>query len=228
MILEVVTQTADETMIVKQCGGDRVELVSGITEGALTPTYGSLKGVYEDTGVQAFCMIRPHNHTFVYTEGDIKEMCEDILNQKEYAASIVLGCLTENNKIDEESLKKLLDACGDIPVTFHMAIQSTDNYEEGLRTVAKYKQVKRVLTNFKVSDVKNGEKEIKDKLALCKDLGLEVTFAGGVNVDSMPYLKAYGVEAVHVSSAARIEGMAKNKLDENIIKRMAEICHCNN
>lgn len=227
MILEVVTQTADETMIVKQCGGDRVELVSGITEGALTPTYGSLKGVYEDTGVPAFCMIRPHNHTFVYTEGDIKEMREDILNQKKYVSSFVLGCLTKENKIDEVALQQLLEVCGDVPVTFHMAIQSTDDYEEGLKTVAKYKQVKRVLTNFKVSDVKNGEQEIKEKLAFCKSLGLEVTFAGGVSADTMPYLKAYGVEAVHVSSAARVDGLAKNKLDENIIKRMAEICHGN-
>ena len=35
MRLEIVTTTLDETLLAAQAGADRVELVSGITEGAL-------------------------------------------------------------------------------------------------------------------------------------------------------------------------------------------------
>lgn len=225
MILEIVTQTADETQLVKDLGADRVELVSGITEGALTPTYGSLIGVYHDVKLPAFCMYRPHNHGFVYTDADISEMMEDIKNQRNCASSIVLGCLTQDDQIDEENLVKLLSVCGNVPVTFHMAIQRTRDYEEGLKVISKYPQITRILTNFKIRDVENNIELIKEKNQFCKELGLEVTFAGGVNVESMPFLKKAGISACHVSSSARIDGLAKNKLDVEIIKRMVAACH---
>lgn len=222
MILEIVTTTADETRFAKEHGADRVELVSGITEGALTPTYGSLKGVYEDVKVPAFCMIRPHNHGFVYSDQDIKEMIADIENQRDFASVFVLGCLTATNEIDEVNLKKLLEATKDVPVTFHKAIDMTTNYKASLKTLSTYPQIKRVLTNFRLTDIPNQQKEIEENLAYCNALGLEVTFAGGVSLDSIPTLKAAGVKEIHISSAARIDGLAKNKLSADILDALAK------
>ena len=225
MKLEIVTQTADETALVKELGADRVELVSGITEGALTPTYGSLKGVAENVQLPAFCMIRPHNFGFVYSDGEIQEMMDDIINQRPYADHFVLGCLTEDRQIDEPNLKKLLSVVGDVPVVFHMAIQNTRDFDEGVRVVAKYPQVERILTNFGLKDVKNNVEAIREKYAFVKSLGLEVTFAGGVDLDTMPILKEIGLDSCHVSSAARLDHSAKNKLDVEKIEKMVKACH---
>ena len=225
MKLEIVTQTADETALVKELGADRVELVSGLTEGALTPTFGSLKGIAENVKLPAYCMIRPHNLGFVYSDGDIQEMMEDIINQRPYASCFVLGCLTKDDQIDEENLKKLLSVTGDVPVVFHMAIQRTRDYDEGVRIVAKYPQIKRILTNFQMKDVRNNVEAIKEKYAFVKSLGLEVTFAGGVDLDTMPILKEIGLDSCHVSSAARIDHSAKNRLDADKIRKMVLACH---
>ena len=222
MILEIVTTTAEETAFAKEFGADRVELVSGITEGALTPTYGSLKAVYEDVKVPAFCMIRPHNHGFVYSDQDIKEMIADIENQKEYASVFVLGCLTKENEIDEVNLAKLLAVVGDVPVTFHKAIDNTVDFKASLNVLAKYPQIKRVLTNFRLNDIPNQEEEIKEYLAYCSNLGLTVTFAGGVSLASIPTLKSAGVQEIHISSAARIGGLAKNKLCKDTLMALAK------
>lgn len=56
MRLEIVTTTLNETLLAAQAGADRVELVSGITEGALTPTWGSVKGVHDHAPIPAYCM----------------------------------------------------------------------------------------------------------------------------------------------------------------------------
>lgn len=222
MILEIVTVTKDETIFANQHGADRVELVSGITEGALTPTFGSLKGVYE-TGIPAFCMIRPHTHGFVYSDNDIQEMIEDINNQKEYASVFVLGCLTEENEIDEVNLAKLLAVVGDVPVTFHKAIDSTPDFNKSIEILAKYPQVKRVLSHLGFKNPIGHEEEIRTQLAFCKEHGITVTFAGGVNLDNVPTLKAAGVEEIHISSAARIDGLAKNKLDPDRIEKFNQL-----
>ena len=221
MILEIVTQTADETAYAHQLGADRVELVSAITEGALTPTFGSVKTIKEDIHVPAFCMIRPHPYSFIYSENDIKEMMNDIVNQKPYASAFVLGCLDENDEIDELKLAKLLSVVGDTPVTFHKAFDKTPDFKKSVLTLAKYPQVKRVLTNFGFKNPTENIEAIKENLAFCKAHGLTVTFAGGVNLNSLPILKQAGVQEVHISSAARIDGLAKNQLDPNTIKAMA-------
>lgn len=221
MILEIVTQTADETAYAHQLGADRVELVSAITEGALTPTYGSVKTIKEDVNVPAFCMIRPHPYRFIYSEYDIKEMQNDIINQLPYASAFVLGCLDANDEIDEVTLVKLLSVVGDTPVTFHKAIDKTPDFKKSVLTLAKYPQVKRILTNFGLKNPAENLDKIKEYLAFCTSNGLTVTFAGGVNLNSLPLLKQAGVQEVHISSAARIDGLAKNQLDPNTIKAMA-------
>ncbi|MEA5026217.1 MAG: copper homeostasis protein CutC [Erysipelotrichaceae bacterium] len=221
MKLEIVTQTADETKYAHELGADRVELVSAITEGALTPTFGSVKTIKETIHVPAFCMIRPHPYSFIYSENDLKEMQNDIINQLPYASAFVLGCLDENDEIDETKLAQLLSVVGTTPVTFHKAIDKTPDFRKSVLTLAKYPQVKRVLTNFGIKDVAANANLISEQLAFCKQHGLTVTFAGGVNLASLPILKAAGVEEVHISSAARIGGLAKNQLDPDTIRAMS-------
>ena len=222
MILEIVTTTADETIFAHENGADRVELVSGITEGALTPTLGALKGVAAK-GIPAFCMIRPHAHGFVYSNNDIEEMREDIINLRDYASVFLFGVLTENKEIDEEKLIKLLEVVGDVPVTFHKAIDGTPDFRKSVETLAKYPQIKRILSNVGVSEPIGNEEEIRKQLAFCKEHGITVTFAGGVNLENIPALKKAGVEEIHISSAARIDGLAKNKLCPNRIQKFNQL-----
>lgn len=224
MKLEIVTTTLDETLQAAKAGADRVELVSGITEGALTPTYGSIKGVHDHSPIPAYCMIRPHNHGFVYSEHDVEEMVNDIRNQQGLAAYFVLGCLTEENEIDEKALKKLVEACGSTPVVFHKAFDRLEDQKKALHTLAQYPQIKRVLSNFKAKNIAEEIDRIKEMLDYAASLNIEVTFAGGINGESIQVLKSIGATDVHISSAARIDGLAKNKLDSKRIEEFRKLC----
>lgn len=225
MKLEIVTTTLDETIQAHACGADRVELVSGITEGALTPTYGSLKGIKDHTDIPAYCMIRPHNHGFVYSDYDIEEMIRDIENQQGLADYFVLGCLTAEDEIDEVNLKKLLAACKDTPVVFHKAFDKVSDQKKTLDLLATYPQIKRVLSNYKFKDIAENLDTIKEMMEYARSKGIETTFAGGINLECLPLLASIGATDVHISSAARIDGLAKNKLDPKRIRQFQEICN---
>ena len=224
MKLEIVTTTLDETLLAKEAGADRVELVSGITEGALTPTYGSLKGIWQHAGVAAYCMIRPHNHVFVYSEHDIEEMIADIQNLKGMADHFVLGCLKEDRTIDEEHLQRLLEACGDTPVVFHKALDQTVDQMAALRTLARYPQIKRVLSNYQAKRIDQELPRLQQMMNYALSLGLQTTFAGGIQLETLPLLAQIGATDVHISSAARIEGKAANLLDPQRIRQFRQAC----
>ena len=55
-------------------------------------------------------------------------------------------------------------------------------------------------------------------------LGIKTTFAGGINQESIQILKTIGAEDVHISSAARIDGLAKNQLDAERIQNFRRLC----
>lgn len=224
MKLEIVTTTCDETIQVHQAGADRVELVSGITEGALTPTFGSLKGIKDHTQVPAYCMIRPHNHGFVYSDFDIEEMIADITNQQGLADVFVLGCLTTENEIDEVNLAKLVAACKDTPVVFHKAFDLVQDQEKALDILSQYPTIQRVLSNYQASSVEKELPRIQEMMEYAKSKGIETTFAGGIKLETIPYLVSIGATDVHISSAARVDGLAKNKVDSQKVREFRIAC----
>lgn len=224
MILEIVTTTLEETLIAQNALADRVELVSGITEGALTPTYGSLVGVHGHSKMPAFCMIRPHNHGFVYSDHDIEEMIEDIKNQVDIADAIVLGCLNQDGTIDEVNLAKLLSVTKDVPVVFHKAFDNTPDVKDAIDTLSKFPKIKRILTSFQQTDIPGNLDFIKKMFDYATSKGFAITFAGGVKLETIPYLKSIGITDVHISSAARIDTKAANLLDPERILAFRQAC----
>lgn len=224
MRLEIVTTTLDETLLAAQAGADRVELVSGITEGALTPTWGSVKGVHDHAPILAYCMIRPHAHGFVYSENDVAEMIADIQNQRGLADHFVLGCLTPEKTIDEAVLIQLVEACGDTPIVFHKAFDQTKDQKAALQILARYPQIQRVLSNYQAVDLVQEIDRVQEMMNYAASLGIKTTFAGGINQESIQILKTIGAEDVHISSAARIDGLAKNQLDAERIQNFRRLC----
>lgn len=81
-------------------------------------------------------MIRPHAKSFTYTEEEIEMMKEDIVvAQNLGAAGVVLGVLNVQNEVDEEKLVDLLSVVDGINVTYHRAIDDTENPVEAMKAL---------------------------------------------------------------------------------------------
>lgn len=59
MKIEVITLNEKDTMQAQRLGADRVELVSAMQEGGLTPSFGTIKRVLEHAHIPVQIMVRP-------------------------------------------------------------------------------------------------------------------------------------------------------------------------
>jgi copper homeostasis protein len=148
MLLEVIATTVKDALLAEQSGADRIELITGILEGGLTPSYGLIDEVVHSTNIPVQVMIRPHSQSFCYDQRDLKVMMKDIQTVKRIGAhGIVLGALTSDRRIDHETLRRLLDEAEGLSVTFHRAFDEVSNLEKAIEELLSYSQIDRVLTS---------------------------------------------------------------------------------
>lgn len=108
-ILEVIAVDAADAQAAEQGGADRIELVSAMTEGGLTPSYGLIEQVVSKVSIPVYVMIRPHNRSFCYSADDLQVMTRDIHVARELGcAGIVIGALTHEGEIHRSFLQACL------------------------------------------------------------------------------------------------------------------------
>jgi copper homeostasis protein len=147
-MIEIIATTLEDVKRIEASGANRIELISGFSEGGLTPSYALIKRAIQSVSIPVNVMIRPHAKSFVYTSEELKLMTEDILIAKELRANgVVFGVLNKQNEICRASLEKLLKVCDDIDVTFHRAIDELSNPAAGVEILAEYEQITNVLTS---------------------------------------------------------------------------------
>jgi len=145
----VINNVIDDAIIASHHDVDRYELVSAIELGGLTPNIGVLKLIKEKTSQEIVCMNRPRGGNFVYTDGEFEEMMLDAKNMIEAGADgIVFGFLHEDNSLDVEKTKKMIDLIHSYnkEAIFHKASDMTADIKEATRQLVELK-IDRIMTN---------------------------------------------------------------------------------
>lgn len=121
MKLEVCASNLASALAAEQGGAGRIELCSALSVGGLTPSYGLSQHVSTATHLEVMTLIRPREGNFVYTNGEIEVMEQDILALRDKCSGFVLGALTSAGDIDLPAMRRLMTAAQGMPVTFHRA-----------------------------------------------------------------------------------------------------------
>ncbi|MBS2212423.1 copper homeostasis protein CutC [Carboxylicivirga mesophila] len=131
---EICIDSVQSAINAQTAGAHRVELCDNLFEGGTTPSAGMIQQVKKMApGVKLFIIIRPRGGDFVYSEAEVSVMLNDIVMAKNLGADgIVSGCLKTNGDIDIENTRKLIQASGDLPFTFHRAFDMCRNHSEAL------------------------------------------------------------------------------------------------
>ncbi|SCZ08155.1 CutC family protein [Paenibacillus polysaccharolyticus] len=134
--LEVIAVDAVDAQAAEQGGADRIELVSAMNEGGLTPSYGQIEQVVSKVSIPVYVMIRPHSRSFCYSADDLRAMIQDIRVARELgAAGIVIGALTDEGEVDRSFLQTCLLSAQGMGVTFHRAIDSSAHVVRALESI---------------------------------------------------------------------------------------------
>lgn len=222
-MIEIIAATLEDAIRIENCGGDRIELVSALSEGGLTPSYGLIKNVVDSVKIPVNVIIRPHSKSFVYTKDEIKIMKEDILMAKMLKANgVVIGALNNKNKICEEALNFLLEACKGMEVTFHRAIDELEDQVEAVKLLAKYPQINNILTSGGKGDIIKNIDTIKRMLSNAGHINILV--GGGLNFNNIEKIRMETkAKEYHFGTAVREDKSFNGDIDEERLKQLIGI-----
>ncbi|MES5927377.1 copper homeostasis protein CutC [Bacillus cereus group sp. MG9] len=223
-MLEVIATCLEDVKRIEKAGGNRIELISSYTEGGLTPSYAFIKKAVEAVQIPVHVMIRPHAKSFTYTEEEIAMMKEDIVvAQNLGAAGVVLGVLNEQNEVDEEKLVELLSVVDGINVTYHRAIDDTENPVEAMKVLKKFNKVTHVLTS-------GGQGNVVDNIPVLAAMqkesegNIQLVVGSGVTKKNVKQLlDETGITQAHVGTAVREGKSCFSEIDLNLVQELVEI-----
>ncbi|MGE6615864.1 copper homeostasis protein CutC [Bacillus mycoides] len=223
-MLEVIATCLEDVKRIEKAGGNRIELISSYTEGGLTPSYAFIKKAVEAVQIPVHVMIRPHAKSFTYTEEEIEMMKEDIVvAQNLGAAGVVLGVLNEQNEVDEEKLVDLLSVVDGINVTYHRAIDDTENPVEAMKVLKKFNKVTHVLTS-------GGQGNVVDNIPVLAAMqkesegNIQLVVGSGVTKENVKQLLGEtGISQAHVGTAVREGKSCFSEIDPNLVQELVQI-----
>lgn len=221
-MLEIIATCLDDVVAIAAHGGQRVELVSGLTEGGLTPSQALIRQAVAAVDIPIYVMIRPHGKSFVYSEADIQVMCEDIRVARDAgAAGVVLGALTPAGAIDEAALKRFLAETGTMDVTFHRAIDATADPVAAIDIIRRYPQVTRILSSGGKGQALHNMPVLKAMLAKAGDALTILVGSGLTPANIAEVIAGTGAKEVHFGTSVRTGQACLGDIDGPVLQALA-------
>lgn len=232
-MLECIAETFEDAVAIEKGGGDRIELISSLKVGGLTPSYGLVKKVIEEVKIPVNIMLRPHAKSFVYSKEDLEIMKEDARVFHELGAKqVVLGMLTPEGLPDLEALEYVLEDTN-LLATFHRAIDVSADLLTSLKLLTSCRRVTHVLTS-------GGPGRAADHLPLLKVMVKEsedliVIVGSGIQEENLlPIRKEIDFYLengngrkpydIHVGTGVR-GGSSENPVSQEEVKKLAILYH---
>lgn len=127
ILLEVCCGNYQSAVTASESGADRVELCAGLPLGGLTPSHSDITRASE-LPIAVNVLIRPREGDYCYCESEVESMVRDIEFCRESGINgVVIGALTPGGEVDIPACSAMVEAAGDMSVTFHRAIDVVED-----------------------------------------------------------------------------------------------------
>lgn len=154
--LEIIAFTIESCAIAQAAGAHRIELCDNPGDGGTTPSYGFIKAARAKLDIELYCMIRPRDGDFFYSDAEFEIMKSDIINAKQLGCDgVVIGLLNKDGSIDKERSKKLVELAYPMGVTFQRAFDRVNDPFKALEDVIET-GCERILTSGLVPNCLDG------------------------------------------------------------------------
>jgi copper homeostasis protein len=215
VLLEVIATTVADARLAAHAGADRLELVTAMGEGGLTPSLGLIEAVVAAVEIPVNVIVRPHSRSFVYDADDYAVMLRDVRAVKAAGANgVVIGMLNASGEIDREGLARAIDAADGLAITFHRAFDEARDMQQSLDVLLGFDAVTNVLTSGGQPSVLHAEATIGDLVRQASGSHLTVLAGAGLTVDAVAgFASSTQVEAVHFGSGVRVDGKGLAPVD---------------
>ena len=147
-IKEACVESTDQAVNAERNGADRIELCRNLDQDGLTPELDVIQNTMKSVNIPVKVMIRPRPGNFIYSHDEIKTMEQDIdLCKKLNVPEVVIGILTGSGNIDTIITKRLASQAYPMAITFHKAIDQTQDILYELDQLSKIQEISSILTS---------------------------------------------------------------------------------
>lgn len=221
MKLEICANSYQSAINAQNSGAHRIELCSELSVGGITPSYGLLKKVSENITIPVNVLIRTRSGNFCYADDEFEQMKSDIkICKKLDFSGIVSGVLNEDNSIDIERTKELIQLSKPLSFTFHRAFDCVPNPKKSLKQLIDLK-VSRILTSGLQEKAITGIELLNELQEIAKNK-LIILPGSGINIENVHLFKDAGFQEIH-TSASRIIDEEKNIFFGNTPQTVSDI-----
>ena len=180
IFIECCVESHSEALIAEKRGADQLELCSDLANDGLTPDTALTEKILETISIPLKVMIRHRKGDFFYDKSDISIIKNQINSMKLIGIKhIVFGSLTHLNRINLEQIKMVSEWAYPMNVTYHKAIDLSENFFEDTELLLQFKNVKSLLTSGQASSAEKGYLTLKRLLV---DFGknIKIISAGSI------------------------------------------------
>lgn len=200
--------TLDDAAAAARAGSHRLELCVDLESGGITPPESLIVAVRERVSIPVFVMVRPRAGDFVYDDDEFATALRQTATARTRGAhGIVTGVLRRDGFIDVERTRLLVQAAGDLPVTFHRAFDAVPHQPATALEDIITAGIQRVLTSGAAATALEGAGRLASLVRQAGDR-ITVLAGGGVRADNVRQVIARsGVTEIH----ARFENEAATR-----------------
>lgn len=193
-------ESVNHAVAAERGGAHRIELCTDLASGGITPSEELMQTARRLVQIPIHVLIRPRAGNFCYSSDELEIMAKNIRTAKQFGMDgVVLGVLCENDRVDIERTKALVELAQPLSVTFHRAFDASNDLDTSLEDVIQA-GASRILTSA-------GQPRAIDALAtlarLVQSAGDRISImpCGGINPDNVVRIvRATSAQEVHSSA----------------------------
>lgn len=202
--IEIACFNPESALIAFENGADRIELCDGLSEGGTTPDFETVQQLREKINIPIFVMVRPRGGDFTYSDEEFEQMKSDLVQLKSLNVDgFVFGILDENDEVNIEQNKTLVELAKPLPCTFHRAFDRAKDLEKSLEKVIEC-GFTTILTSGQKPNVSEGKGNLK-KLVELSNGRIEILVGGGLRSSNIQEIREF-TKAGYFHSSAITDG----------------------
>ena len=196
MIIEVCAESYEYALKAEKAGANRIELCKDLHLDGLTPDYESAKRTIDSLNIPVFILIRPREGDFIYSNEEFELMKRDIIKFKEMGCKgIVSGVLNDDNSIDIDRTKELVELSRPLEFTFHRAFDLVSDPFEEIENLIEI-GVTRILTSGQKHKAIEGLELLEEFKNISKN---RILIMPGSGISNMNFMKFNSFNEIHGS-----------------------------
>ena len=198
LILEACVDSLPQALRAQALGAHRIELCSRLDLDGLSPSPQTILAALSQLKIGVKVMIRPRPGSFLFSEGELKAMEEEILFCKDNGVkAIVLGVSLPSGRLDIPAIKRLADLANPMTVTIHKAIDESPDPLSDLEKLRPVSNVTHILSSGKQSTALAGTPLLREMIRTAGDR-FTILVAGKVTRDNLSQVhEAIGAQEFH-------------------------------